>query len=123
MGQGRTLSPLHGYACTGPWTDDDDIVTRLGRETRTIRLARIEGDRIVPWADDEDERRAWAMSEARCDARWLAGDLIPDGLDGESAKGSWTRFHKQFLPLVVVLDDGSTTGNLSYSPVTGLEQA
>lgn len=52
-----------GYTATAsPWQDDVSAPTRLGEPTCTVRLARVEGGVLVPWADG-DPRHAWQLSQ------------------------------------------------------------
>jgi len=45
------------------WSDDVRTPTRLGEERTTFRLAFWRGGKLRPYAQDEDEARAWALSE------------------------------------------------------------
>ena len=62
----NTLDFQKGYDWDGmKWERDTRAKTRLGEETITLRLARIEAERVVPWisVEDEDLNCAWALSE------------------------------------------------------------
>jgi CRISPR-associated endonuclease/helicase Cas3 len=50
------------------WFDEKRIVTRLGEESVTLRLARWNGGELMPWYDAEEN--AWALSDVavRCAA-------------------------------------------------------
>ncbi|MFY9657166.1 MAG: CRISPR-associated helicase Cas3' [Methylocystis sp.] len=45
------------------WSDDVRTPTRLGEEQTTLRLAFWRDGRLRPYALDDDETRAWALSE------------------------------------------------------------
>jgi len=53
-----------GYVETGGmWKDDSRTPTRLGEPSVTLRLARWDGERLCPWADEVDPRAAWDLSQ------------------------------------------------------------
>jgi CRISPR-associated endonuclease/helicase Cas3 len=61
-----TLNFHKGYDWDGmKWERDTRVKTRLGEDTITLRLARMEDGTVVPWMPIEggDVRRAWALSE------------------------------------------------------------
>jgi len=62
-----------GYTKSGSWLEEDCVRTRLGEPTITLRLARITGDKLLPWCQDENPTRAWALSEIRLRTDWLTG--------------------------------------------------
>jgi CRISPR-associated endonuclease/helicase Cas3 len=63
-----------GYvATTEQWNDDVSAPTRLGEPTTTVRLAKWEGERIVPWAEG-DPRIAWELSQLTVRRSRIAGD-------------------------------------------------
>ncbi len=47
----------------GAWESDTRTPTRLGEETRALRLAKWDGATLTPWAAHADPRRAWRLSE------------------------------------------------------------
>ena len=51
------------------WFDDTRTPTRLGEPTTTVRLGKMVGDRVLPWADGDD---AWQRSEVSVRERRLA---------------------------------------------------
>lgn len=52
-----------GYvATTAHWQDDAYAPTRLGEPTVTVRLAKWDGGRLVPWAEG-DPRHGWQLSQ------------------------------------------------------------
>ncbi len=53
-----------GYRPDGKsWSDEGSAPTRLVEDSRVLRLARVDGGRLVPWHADPDPRLAWALSE------------------------------------------------------------
>ena len=98
----------------------------------TVRLARVNGNRIEPWAygrtDETDWRRVWALSEARVASWWFANnrcDIIPAGFEGAAtaAKAAWSKWQRDDVLLLVVDDDGSIgTDFLNYSARLGLRR-
>lgn len=53
-----------GYAADHRgWSDDVDTPTRLGEAQTTFRLAFWRNGALLPYVNDEDELRAWALSE------------------------------------------------------------
>jgi CRISPR-associated endonuclease/helicase Cas3 len=52
-----------GYQSTGSWRDESGrIPTRLGPDSARVRLARLEGEGLRPWAEGPEEA-AWALSD------------------------------------------------------------
>lgn len=106
---------------------DEDIGTRLGEPTVTIRLARREGDRLVPWAATNDPSMAWALSELRLRRTWLpAGFAVADDAVRRAAKATWPDW-EQSMPIGVVAEDGTVSfgsegSDLTYDVETGLKK-
>ncbi|MCG8356440.1 MAG: CRISPR-associated helicase Cas3' [Kiloniellales bacterium] len=102
-----------GYISTGgSWDEDASTPTRLEEDKYvTLRLARLEGDRIRPWAPaapDAEPWRAWRLSECRVRKRWIAGEASwPSDLAPlvAAAKGEWSRFDGDKI-LVVLTESG-----------------
>ncbi|WP_299946914.1 CRISPR-associated helicase Cas3' [uncultured Microbulbifer sp.] len=66
MGIFNALALECGYcrksaANSGGWDEDVNIPTRLGRETVTVALVRVEGDQLLPYA--QNEKDAWHLSQ------------------------------------------------------------
>jgi CRISPR-associated endonuclease/helicase Cas3 len=72
-----TLEVRGGYAPGPIWLQNAESQTRLGDPQTTLRLARIDGDRLRPWADDPDPWRAWKLSEVRVRAAALGSVELP----------------------------------------------
>ena len=87
----------------------EDIGTRLGERTVTLRLAHLEEDRLIPWCTvpDDDPNMAWALSEVRVRETFLAGALPPpeDQNLQEQAKSNWPEWEREIL-IAVVEGDG-----------------
>ncbi len=63
-----------GYVETGGvWKDDSRTPTRLGEPSVTLRLARWDGERLRPWADEADPRAAWDLSQVSVREKLVAG--------------------------------------------------
>lgn len=114
-------------------SDEEDISTRLGEETVTLRLARVSGDDLVPYAQDpaRDSARdsaslstrpgaagpddaasgsaalveAWALSELRCRRAWLGPLDAGDDPRRQRLKQSWPAW-EQSIVVAILMDDG-----------------
>ena len=86
----------------------EDIGTRLGERTVTLRLARLEERRLVAWCSgDNDSNRAWPLSEIRVREKFLAEALPPpeDQALQERTKSDWPEWEREIL-IAVVEEDG-----------------
>jgi CRISPR-associated endonuclease/helicase Cas3 len=131
--QGRlvTLDWDAGYPGNPCISDDQEIGTRLGEPTLTLRLGRLVDNVIVPWAEaPADPASAWALSEVVVRTAWLGlGDqaALPDYVQAaiDAAKAAWPDFERRVL-IAVVADDGSvllerlTRQKLEYTMTQGL---
>lgn len=114
------LDPRDGYMQCARVGDDATYPTRLGPEQVTLALARSAGDNLVPYADDPDPVRAWALSELILSRRKWQNE---GGVDQEqtaiaAVKSDWPDWRRAAVT-VVPLDALSTTG-LDYAPDRGL---
>lgn len=78
-GRMNALEFSKGYVHqAGAWESDTRTPTRLGDPTRTLRLARWDGQRLAPWRaiENGDTRTAWRLSEVSVLAIRVA-DLAP----------------------------------------------
>ena len=107
----------------------EDIGTRLGEPTVTLRLASIEEGRLVPWcaAHDSDADRAWALSEIRVREKFLQGASPPskDQALHKRAKRDWPEWERCEILIAVVEDDGrvrleGTDNDFTYSKKRGM---
>lgn len=122
IGRLNTVRLEEGYGVLGDLPKDQDIGTRLGEETRILRLARIEGDRVLPWASG---RQSWPRSEIRVRAAWLAGARPdPDVAEMvEVARADWPDWDDSVIGVVAA--DGRLMLSdlrkpLFYTPSFGL---
>ena len=111
----------------------EDIGTRLGEETVTLRLARIEEGHLVPWCatPDDDLNRAWALSEIRVRGKFLAGASPPPENQAlqENAKSDWPEWERCEILIAVVEPDGRVRlegakdgGYFTYCPRMGFRR-
>jgi CRISPR-associated endonuclease/helicase Cas3 len=133
----NVLEFAKGYDRAGaPWDSDTNVQTRIGEETITLRLAKVEGVRIVPWAETmgEDPWRAWALSEVSVRKALCEKPLNPPNLAAaiEAAQKGWTVSEKEIPILLLEKDNvGRWHGTMSsrklptnrvrYTPTAGLE--
>jgi len=106
IARGNVLNIEKGYDWDGiKWERDTRIKTRLGEDTITLRLARIEDGKIIPWApvEAEDWRRAWALSEVSLRQSQCLGSDNPLDVEAlvEQAKRGWTISEKE-IPVIVL---------------------
>jgi CRISPR-associated endonuclease/helicase Cas3 len=79
----NALKLKNGYRETsGAWKDDSRTPTRLGEPSVTLRLARWDGEHILPWADEADPRVAWDLSQVSVREKQVAR---PDEFTGPLA--------------------------------------
>jgi CRISPR-associated endonuclease/helicase Cas3 len=89
-----------GYAAShGGWDADVRVPTRIGEEMTILRLARVEGGRMVPWCEDADPFRAWALSEVSVRKNRAQSTAIPQALKAaaDHARRHWTRYDQEKL--------------------------
>jgi CRISPR-associated endonuclease/helicase Cas3 len=131
-----TLKLEDGYSRRGPWDDDARVVTRLGDDTTTLRLARIVNGRVVPWcqsAETDDSARDWALSEINVRRTHITGVPNPTGWLADAvaaAKATWSRYDRHVPVLILEETSEHATGvivgrngqstTVHYSTVTGL---
>lgn len=128
-----------GYDWDGTkWERDTRARTRLGEDTITLRLARVDAGQIVPWAPIEggDIRGAWALSEvslrrSRCSGVQNPGNMERPIID---AQRDWTLSEREIPTLVLsppdamnwrgtVRDKQGNTVAITYSSSTGFRFA
>lgn len=91
----NTLDPERGYLAEGVWDSEARTPTRLGEPMVTLRLARFAEGRLVPWSNDRDPCRAWAMSEVQVREARVRETLLPEGCSKElvdEVRRRWGRF-------------------------------
>lgn len=133
-------------------SDEEDIGTRLGEETVTVRLARVHGDDLVPYADGphtDDASvaarsagmahdstasgnaalvEAWALSELRCRRDWLGLLDAGDDPQRQRLKQSWPEWELSIVVAILREDGrldvpGAPPRALFYDARTGLRRA
>ena len=96
--------------------------TRLGEPQVTIVLARRRSDRLIPWADHDDEPMAWSLSEVTA-SRKRFERLLPDQNSPEiqSVKESWPGWKSEaYVVGVVDVSSGTIGDHLLYDEEIGL---
>jgi CRISPR-associated endonuclease/helicase Cas3 len=104
LGEFKVLSVSDGYCRTlDSWNDDERTPTRLDENSLKIRLARFEDGTLRPWSDNEDESRAWALSELTVSkARFRKPDYdaaVDEAM--ERVCGRWPK-HQRTMPVLVL---------------------
>jgi CRISPR-associated endonuclease/helicase Cas3 len=135
----NTLDFQKGYDWDGmKWERETRVKTRLGEETITLRLARIESGRIIPWmpVENGDLRRSWALSEVSLRKSRCSGADNPPEIQAlvEEAQREWTLSEKEMPVLVLertggevwqgtVCGKGANPVRVFYSKLAGLQFA
>lgn len=94
-----------GYdASQSAWLSELRVPTRLGDEQMAVRLARVDGGRLVPWVDAEPPWKAWALSEVRVRRTRVPPDVAvrPEyAAAADAVRATWGRFEQELpvLPL------------------------
>jgi CRISPR-associated endonuclease/helicase Cas3 len=114
--QGLVISKGYSEQQRG-FYDEARTPTRLGDETRVVRLAKWEGGQLTPWAEREaNEARAWRMSEiqiraAKAEARGTYAREIEKA--AATIENSWAGRARTALLLPLVVEDGAWRGSLA----------
>lgn len=127
LGAFNVVDLLEGYgALPMDLRQDEDIGTRLGEETLTLRLARRVGGSLVPWFDDPGAPRsvAWALSEVKVRVKFWGSSRPPteDEPLRQAAMRDWPEW-EQALPIVEVSEGSQLrldTRGFGYTRKTGL---
>ena len=130
-----TLKVPLGYdASQSAWLSDLRVPTRLGDEQTTLRLARVCGERLEPWAEADALWKAWALSEVRVRRTRVPLDatVTPNfAAAAESIRATWGRYERELpvLPLEegtpglwrgALLRPGKEPIRITYTAATGL---
>lgn len=105
------------------WDSDVRTPTRLEDDPRvTLRLARVRGGRVVPYALDAapgESWRAWRLSEVAAPARRVGGERTPTELAKavKTAKADWSRFDEH--KVMVVLQRNETGDSPLFGEAAG----
>ena len=121
----RTLAKQNLLDFTRPYREatgfdsDGEFPTRLGREQRTLILARPD---LSPWSGGDWDADNSQLSEVSADASRLGGLSLPDQSDPIFAniKVGWPEWRRATSTLCPVAEDGSICEGLSYTAETGL---
>ena len=104
------------------WEPEDRTPTRLeNRPQVTLRLALLRDGVVVPYAEDADPRRAWALSEVTVAKFRLASCPQPTGLEAavDLAKQGWGRWEREsdrmVLAVMTPADEGYSFAALDES--------
>ena len=127
------LLPTKGYGATvDQWLDDTKTPTRLGELTTNVRLARWDGETVIPWVSDE--KYAWELSQVSISQRKIKAMVTYDGalkagleiaMKSMPDKGKWAAI----LPLSrakgdkwhgYAINERGGRVQVIYDPITGL---
>lgn len=129
----NTIIPANGYIELTTPSADEDIGTRLGEKSLTIRLGRRDGLALGPLCrrSGADDRLNWALSEIAVRDAWFRssrGGALPQPADEaivEAARSLWPEWERG-IPLYDVDRDGrllSVEGRMYlYDDETGLRR-
>ena len=104
----------------GAWDSDLRTPTRIADVPQTtLRLARIDGGRIGPYAEDTEDWRAWRLSEVQVAAGLVGGDCVSSEvlLAAREAREAWGRFDGD--KALIVLEEVADRGFLSMEDAQG----
>jgi len=90
----------------GLWEVEDRTPTRHEEQEHvTLRLALLRDGAVVPYAQDDDIRRAWALSEVSVPRHRIASCAVPAGLEAaaEKAKQDWGRWERESDRIAIVI--------------------
>lgn len=119
----------YGSDADRKWLDDIHTPTRLGEASTTLVLVRWDGERIEPWAGQQEQ--AWALSQVSVASRSICATQSPDWLP-ESVRQELAENAPSYAePLVLRERDGEWIGEAAdiggairewhYSRSAGLE--
>jgi len=111
----------------GRWEDDTRTPTRLEEQPQiTLRLALERDGKLVPYAENPDPARAWALSEVSVAENRLSDCLIPPELEAaaKAARADWGRWERESPRIkLAVLHEDAPAGHyrLDARDKTGVE--
>ena len=115
----RVLDIRKGYSDQQRGFYDEALSpTRLGDDTRVVRLAKWDGAMLTPWADGENEHRAWRTSELQLRAAKAHARGTYDLKIEKAAKeieAGWPGRAQTALLLPLIPEASSWSGNLVTS--------
>ncbi len=98
LGRQAVLNLRAGYTSgNGLWEPDTRTPTRLEDQPQVVlRLALLRGGVVVPYAEDPEVRRAWALSEVGIAESRIAACPVPPELAAaaEAARAQWGRWER-----------------------------
>ncbi|MBO1076948.1 CRISPR-associated helicase Cas3' [Roseomonas marmotae] len=120
----NTLEVGKGYAAgQGAWDSDIRTPTRLEERPRvTLRLALLQDGMVVPYAQDADIARAWALSEVGVLRHRIGTCPPPAGLEAAvaAARSRWERWEREAEDLLLaVLTPAGDGFGVAVQPETG----
>ena len=135
QGQHNTIDPRGGYAGVRSVSADEEVGTRLGEKSITLRLARRSNSGLVPLVSRQGAPDAvnWMLSEVSVRYRRLAGkggvdSPIPAPADQacvDATRATWPEWERG-MPLYEVGENGILRnlddGKLVYNSRTGLRR-
>ena len=120
----RAQSGTHGAAARSAGSDDREYPTRLGRETRTLLLARRSNGGLHPWAEGPDlgPTEAEMLSEVSAAAARLNRLPLPDQAAPEirAFTAGWPDWKRATVTVCPVDAEGGICEGLRYDPGLGL---
>ncbi len=123
LGGQNVVDLAAGYRLGAAGADDARYPTRLGRETRTLVLARRVNGVLVPWTQGEGTpAELWQLSEVSADKARLDRLLLPDQEAPEIAAATrdWPDWCRDAVTVCPVGEDGEICEGLRYSACSGL---
>jgi CRISPR-associated endonuclease/helicase Cas3 len=133
IASGNVITPSAGYLDLTAPSADEDIGTRLGEKSLTIRLGRREGGILVPLCrrPGADDGPNWALSEIAVRDSWFRGGKggalpLPASTSiVEAARSLWPEWERE-IPLFEVDDTGLVLskdgGRHQYNASSGLSR-
>ncbi|MFT3688412.1 hypothetical protein [Paenirhodobacter sp.] len=123
LGDQNVVDFAVGYRQGAAGADDTRYPTRLGRETRTLALARRGEGGLLPWAQGEEAvPDLWQLSEVSADRVRLGRLPLPDQTAPEIvvATRDWPDWRRAAVTVCPVGEDGGICEGLRYSESSGL---
>lgn len=109
----------------GQWDPETRTPTRLEDQPRvTLRLAVLRDGAVVPYAEDPEPARAWALSEVSVAQHRVSACPVPAGLEAAAAeaRAGWGRWEREservLLAILCPVRDGTEAGTGSRVGVT-----
>jgi CRISPR-associated endonuclease/helicase Cas3 len=128
IAKANVLKLADGYAGDiTVWTSDTITPTRLGQPVTVFRLGKVEGGKIVPLCQAEDDslKLSWALSEVSIATYRANGVPEATGQTGAmivQAKSDWPMWERD-LPLLVLHPDGDRWRGVATKTGDGDKQA